>query len=743
MAPRISARKPLILLALLTFRASADTVSPNSHGFIGYGIDYYDPQCAFACIDSVSAPLNCTSEELVPEPELRRREEEAETPEYPHGEGWNVTLEVTPACQADNAFYLQTVAYCLKTRCDDLLVSKLEEFWEQQLSKKKDGTQKSYIQVLDDIKETPTRLLNATEHLNYTGVLPDELYHVACNNIRGAVISEISHETYSLILFITGAAVPIALSLVRFLPWPASWVTKFNAYLIDPPVIGKHHSTPVWGLGVMPTRGQAFFIAYLWLINIFLSCCGYEVILPNSWYGPAEMQLKRYIANRLGVLCYANVPLVILYAGRNNVLIWLTNWSHSTFLLIHRWMAVICLVHGILHALVFLNVAQRAPGWEEEFSAPYWAYGAVAVVSFAVLCCCSIQPIRQRLYEVFLVTHIIVTIVAIVTAYKHVIEKYGTTWGFQNWLFMAIGIWGFDRVVRLGRVCRGGFRRAHYTHIDEEYYRLDIPGVSAAGHVYLHFPTISKWRMWESHPFSVAAVTYRKNPAATSSDEHQLQEKNAGSGINVAASSSTSATDSVPPVKPRKGLGIVVFIRKQCGLTSLLSQKGDSPKGIPVFVEGSYNQGVTFLQEPEASPSHQFPNLMCIAGGVGITGVLPSMDRYTQVGPAVGSRTLLWGVRTWPLVREVESMLGHGSNGSEETSRHWGNIDVTLAVGERLDLRRILTKELRSQSGGTTVVVCGPASMVDDVRCLVSALARHDEDGKPLRERLLIESFTW
>lgn len=40
-----------------------------------------------------------------------------------------------------------------------------------------------------------------------------------------------------------------------------------------------------------------------------------------------------------GVMSYALAPPTVLFARRNNVLLWLTNWSHATFLLLYRWMA--------------------------------------------------------------------------------------------------------------------------------------------------------------------------------------------------------------------------------------------------------------------------------------------------------------------------------------------------------------------------------------------------------------------
>ncbi|OAA54042.1 ferric-chelate reductase (Fre2) [Cordyceps fumosorosea ARSEF 2679] len=735
----------LSLLALLGL-TGADVTSPGAHGFLGFGISLYDPYCAFVCEFSLFVPINCTTADLAIVPKyLRRRDaDEAAKPVWPSGDGWAVTTETTPTCLSRNEFYLQTLAYCIKSHCTSIPTSAAEKFWEGQLVKLPDGSgPKSYTDVVAAISEPPTRPVNATQVLNYTGIVPEEQWQLLYRDVSNSAMNEIRHSLYSLIILITGAGIPIAMSLLRFLPWPAAWVTKVNAYLIDPPLVGSKHSTPIWGLGIMPTRGQALFILYLWVINVVLSSIGYENQL-GIWYETVKAETMRNLANRLGVLAYANVPLVILYAGRNNFLLWLTNWSHSTFLLLHRWAAFICMMHAVLHSLVYLEIALHSEGWAEEFTEPYWYWGSAGTIGFVILCVKSIQPIRQRIYEIFLAAHIVITVLVIVCSYKHVNVKYTDAWGYQNWLWMACAIWGFDRLVRLARSLRAGFKRAYFTPIDEDYYRLDIPGVSADGHVYLHFPTISTWRFWENHPFSVAGVTYLQETSTTASsvvgDE---KEKGIAASTTAVGSGSGSGSDSESAMI-RKESGIAVFIRRQSGLTALLAKKGPCPKGIPVFVEGSYNHKATFLQEDHPEPTHEFPNLLCIAGGVGITGVLPAVDRFNTAGKPLGTKKLFWGARTWPLVREVERMQLCGpASQSTSTERRWGDVDVTLAVGERLDIRRILTQELRQQKGGTVIVVCGPSGMVDDVRCIASALGRHDEAGKAVVVKLMIESFTW
>ncbi|ATY60203.1 ferric-chelate reductase (Fre2) [Cordyceps militaris] len=732
-----------LLLALLGL-VGADVTSPGAHGFIGYGITLYDPYCAFACFFNLYVPLNCTTTDMAIVPQyLRRRDEEAAAPVYPSGDGWAVTASATPTCMSRNEFYLQTLAYCIKSYCTALPVSGAEKFWEENLVRLPDGSgPKSYTEVVVGITKPPTVPLNATEVLNFTALITEEQWKLHYTDIYHGARNEIKHSLYSLVILVTGAGIPIAIALLRFLPWPASWITKVKAYLIHPPLVGSKHSAPIWGLGIMPTRGQALFIFYLWAVNIILSSVGYENEL-GTWYETTKAETMRNVANRMGVLCYANVPLVILYSGRNNFLLWLTNWSHSTFLLLHRWVAVICMMHAVLHSLVYLEIALHTEGWAEEFTEPYWYWGSAGTIGFVILCVKSIQPVRQRIYEIFMSAHIVITVLVIVCSYKHVNVKYTDAWGYQNWVWMACAIWGFDRLVRLGRSMRAGFKRAYFTPIDEDYYRLDIPRVSADGHVYLHFPTISTWRFWENHPFSVAGVTFQQETSIMASSEVSDEKKKGIASTTVVGSGSGSSSDN-ESVMIRKESGIAVFIRLQSGLTALLAKKGPCPKGIPVFVEGPYNHKVTFLQEDHPEPTHEFPNLLCIAGGVGVTGVLPALDKFNTAGKPLGTKKLFWGARTWPLVREVERMQLCGpASQSTSTQRRWGEVDVTLAVGERLDIRRILTDELRQQKGGTVIVVCGPAGMVDDVRCIVSALGRHNENEKAVVVKLMIESFTW
>lgn len=64
-------------------------------------------------------------------------------------------------------------------------------------------------------------------------------------------------------------------------------------------------------------------------------------------------QYLRYVADRTGILSFANLPLLWIFAGRNNIFLWATGWSFTTFNIIHRHVAVIATVQAVVHTLLY------------------------------------------------------------------------------------------------------------------------------------------------------------------------------------------------------------------------------------------------------------------------------------------------------------------------------------------------------------------------------------------------------
>jgi hypothetical protein len=296
--------------------------------------------------------------------------------------------------------------------------------------------------------------------------------------------------------------------------------------------------------------------------------------------------------------------------------------------------------------------------------------------------------------------------------------------GFHNWIYAAIAALAFDRVARVFRVARNGVRKAEITVIDEDYVRVDVRGVSAEGHAYIYFPTLS-WQFWQNHPFSVAASVHNVSSIAsgekstpfgseTPDSTEKRDSKNAlvsdpvlftsAPSPIMASDASSFAEPATSPLRPVAG--VTFYVRRQAGMTALLSAR----KRLPVLIESSYGS---------LSDVAYYPNLIAIAGGVGIVTVLPLLRSHP------GRSKLFWSMRNATLLEPLREDIAM--------------FDKEVRIGKRLDIADILEREIAGDKGkDTCVVVSGPGSLADEVRRIVSEMGRR-KGAYPVR--FVDESF--
>lgn len=483
--------------------------------------------------------------------------------------------------------------------------------------------------------------------------------------------------------------------------------SKFNAVFIDAPLFGNRHKQPIGKIVHVPTRGQALFIFYLFAINIILGAAGFRSKTPNAWFANVSSEIIGDLTNRMGVLSFANLPLVILYAGRNNILLWLTNWSHGTFLLLHRWLAFICTLQACLHSAIWLQIDLKAGIHASESKMAYWIWGAAATVAMAVLFPTSISPIRAKFYELFLAWHIILSVFIVAGCYLHMYYRFVHQWGYEIWIFAAMAVWGFDRILRVLKLARNGVKTASVTVIDDDYIRVDIEGVSGEGMAYLYFPTLT-WRVWENHPFSVASTVLPSSEHKARHGSHaitDIEKTGAHEPMVSKVSDSGSETASMRKHIP-KVVGLTFLVRTRGGLTSAIRSR----TSLPVLVESPYGS------HPDLSG---YSLLIGIAGGVGITAVAPLVHHH------LGRAKLFWGVRAPGIVAEMHEQLS--------------GLDKEIFIEKRMNVLEVLERECVEKEK-IVVVVSGPAGMADEVRMAVNTLARSKRN---LSIHLVEESFSW
>jgi hypothetical protein len=530
-------------------------------------------------------------------------------------------------------------------------------------------------------------------------------------------VSNSNQSTKSIAMLVTGFGTPIVLTALTYLPFFSKLVTKAKPYLVWPSTIGTYQVRPLpYLLGNAPTIGQTLFVVMFVILNIILTAVNYHSRQPNAWYSDTWREIMAYILYRTGNLAYIMSPLIFLFAGRNNILLWLTNWSHSTFMVLHRWMARVFAVQVILHSIIAVILYKAEGTYDAQVKAPYWIWGIVATLCVVILTFGSGLWLRKCAYESFLLMHIVLSVVLIVGCWYHAYDLYKFLGGVEDWIYAMAGVWFFDRLARFGRMARYGPRRVTVIEIGEGYMRIDVPGIrwgSEPGkHVYVYFPTLNRLRPWANHPFSVLPTALLP-PLSLESTDSETQTRRSLGGVEepVDVEKSGVMTPTIKNVsRYHPSVGITLYVRQCAGTTKALSPQ----KSLLAFIEGPYpNNSMTEILSCD--------RLLLIGGGIGITGILPITNNHWNV-------KLVWNVKESAkcLVDELKGALDLIS-------------DKEIRIGGRCDIEKALGQETEAGWDKVGVVVCGPGGLCDDARAAVVKAAKL---GKTKFE-LEVEAYSW
>lgn len=348
---------------------------------------------------------------------------------------------------------------------------------------------------------------------------------------------------------------------------------------------------------LVPSRMETIIMVLFLLLTI--ACCGAQLkVIPNSTQFKSDSgQLARYIADRTGIVVGYIVPLLILFGGRNNFLQYVTRLNFATFITYHRWISRIVILLVIVHAITFSISDKVAGKYKTRMKKPFMIWGTVAGISGGFILFQGMMFFRRRSYETFLLIHISLAVLFIVGAWYHTEPV-----GYVDFYWAAIGIWAFDRTVRIGRLISFGVPKAQITLLADETLRVVIPKPKywhpvPGGHAFIHFLRPSCF--WQSHPFTF--------------------------------------TDS--PTEPNS---IVLYAKVKGGIThgiykKLLACPGRTQK-IRVCVEGPYG---------EASSARQYQNAVFVAGGNGIPGIYSECIDLAKKQGEKQNIKLIWVLREW------------------------------------------------------------------------------------------------
>ena len=172
-----------------------------------------------------------------------------------------------------------------------------------------------------------------------------------------------------------------------------------------------------------------------WFITILVFCFyKYDTTDQWSWEN---------IAYRAGNIAQAQLPLVFLLAGKQNIIGFLTSTSYERLNWLHRWVARILWVTVTIHMSFwfrswarynYIVVKMKTDSMTQTGFAAWCILTAILLTSF--------YPMRRLSHEIFIVLHLIFFSGLISAIYLHTDFGFGYVWA-------CVGIFFFDRLLRM------------------------------------------------------------------------------------------------------------------------------------------------------------------------------------------------------------------------------------------------------------------------------------------------------
>ncbi|KAE8140337.1 ferric reductase like transmembrane component-domain-containing protein [Aspergillus pseudotamarii] len=539
----------------------------------------------------------------------------------------------------------------------------------------------------------------------------------------------------------------------------ASTLHYLRTYFIVPasfaPILPHHQQLYYWH--TVPRRLDLLIVLGFWVLCVILGCVDYQSFSGNIEMSSIFQQNWQYSSDRTGILSYACLPFLWLFAGRNNIFLWATNFSVQSFNIFHRHVAWACTLLAIIHSINYSVVFAYYDGrFQSVWLQEYWYMGVVATILMSFMLVQSMTMLRRIGYETFLIIHIVFAIVVVYALFRHTSFD-GTKW--NGYLWPMVAIWGFDRTVRLVRIayCNLNVRFGkqfvsttksvvHYCEASDlikvELYPASTTLTPRPGqHYYIYQPVSLKG--WENHPFTLGAYVL-------------AQEKNS-----------------------EQGSKLIFYIRPYDGWTRRLRdlcRKAQGDIHLPLLLEGPYGSTAAL---------HTCESILMIVGGTGIAAAVPYIIEHISRAKEGTTRTvriqLIWSARSTEmysqvLCDELSTLLHHeditttyfctnkssfGLEMKTESGELPGESPVSSTLGDkegnvtssvrngtvqflsgRPDVGGIIKAEVQEakvSSGRLAVLTCGPAQMADDCRQTVYEVMKDGFQDIEYHE----EAFGW
>lgn len=441
----------------------------------------------------------------------------------------------------------------------------------------------------------------------------------------------------------------------------------------------------------LPTVGRTSLILANLLVLIVL--CFYGFDLNDQWS-------REDIGFRCGVVTIAQLPLIFLLAGKNNIVGYLTGISYERLNWIHRWCARCMLLTATLHMGYFF--AAWAPydyiGTQLKENELAWK-GVVAWAVLVWMVFSSMTPIRGWCYELFVLQHIVSTAVFVGFVYIH------TPAEVHAYIWIPVAIFWFDRVFRGLRVLYANLSifhptqkkagqmsglwacKAEFTPLAHNTTRVVIqnPPISwtPGQHVFLSCHSIVPL---QSHPFTVASIP------ADGRMEFLIKSENGGTKRFF---KHAEKTNGLPQSEARSCISTVA-------------------------IEGPYGS---------IRPLRQFDSVVLFAGSTGATYTVPLLrdilQGWKEKAAPDNTKTALFSPQTGAVTRHVRFVWVVKSRGQ----LGWFSSQLSTVFTDF----QTLQSQLRDIKLEMTIYVTCDDTFTEEHKTLLSSITAPNHNPEPKR----------
>ncbi|KAF7369057.1 Iron reductase [Mycena venus] len=238
-----------------------------------------------------------------------------------------------------------------------------------------------------------------------------------------------------------------------------------------------------------------FTFAQLLVLLVYLSVLIYPLSVATT--GPFVD------LDRTGWIAISQLPLVILFASKNNVLGMMLGNGYSSLNFFHRFAARVIILCSNAHGLGYISKWAQEGDFKANIKIPSKMHGLLALVAVNFIFIFSTAFFRSRFYRIFVSTHILGFAILIPALWFHKPQLHA-------YIYVALAFYGLDHLLRL-------VKTRMYNAIvrplpDMGVTRIEVPqlnaGWRAGQHVRLRVLSsalgLTGWT--ESHPFTIASV---------------------------------------------------------------------------------------------------------------------------------------------------------------------------------------------------------------------------------------------